>query len=105
MTLADAYGAFAIAGIVVCATLCAECMLLQDLVRILLPTSLTVLPAQNATSNYEIFEFENSLCETMRFDRNAVLTWMLVYSTDQYKKACDRVKELNKQRTHYFPYL
>lgn len=105
MTLADAYGAFAIAGIVVCATLCAECMLLQHLVRTLLSTSLTVLPAQNPTSNYEFFEFQNFPRETMRFNRNAVLTWMLVYSTDAYKKACDRVKELNKHRTHYSPYL
>lgn len=50
MTFADAYGAFVIVGIVVCATLTAE-----------------------------------------------LLTYFIVYSTDDYKRACEKVKQLNKQ--------
>lgn len=50
MTLADAYGAFVIIGIVVGATLCTE-----------------------------------------------LVSYMIVYSTDNFKRACDRVVQLNKQ--------
>lgn len=84
MTLADAYGAFVIVGIVTVATLIAEGALHHHSWQ-----------SSNFTHNLQL---SNAITLT-------VLSYLLVYSTKDYIRACDRVRELNKKRKCPVPFL